>query len=225
MISMPCFPLVPESMLYRLVRLAPWMILAVSPVSGAEPATCSYSTYQWNVIEKRAVNRERVVHAYSRLTDREVDRLTGCTVCEEDQVTIRLPGLEAFRLCHVLADEVRQILQRQLEQGRPIYHITGYRVGMTKGEADADGNRTRFSYHSYGIALDINARHNGLYENCIRFGPDCQLRRGGHWDPQQPASLTRHHPLVKAFKRFGLKWGGEISGQQKDFMHFSPYGY
>jgi hypothetical protein len=96
---------------------------------------------------------------------------------------------------------------------------------MTKGPVDSAGNRTRFSYHSYGIALDINEDHNGLYENCVRFGPRCRLRRGGQWDPRQPLSLTQDHPLVRALKRMGFKWGGEIAGKQKDFMHFSPYGY
>ncbi len=206
-----------------------WVILWTGYGAGwaaiASPETCSYSTYQWNVIEKRAVNRQWIEHPYSQLKPHEIDSLTGCTVCEQDQVTIRLDGIAPFKVCHVLAAEVKQILQQQLAQGIYLNKVAGYRVGMTKGSLDASGNRTRFSYHSFGIALDINEQHNGLYDNCLSFGPQCRLRRGGRWDPRQPGSLRRDHPLVRAFKRMGLKWGGEIAGKQKDFMHFSPYGY
>ena len=30
---------------------------------------------------------------------------------------------------------------------------------------------------------------------------------------------------LELFKEAGFRWGGEIEGQQKDFMHFSPSGY
>lgn len=96
---------------------------------------------------------------------------------------------------------------------------------MTKGDVDALGHRTRFSNHSFGIAIDINEQQNGLYDRCIRFGPACRLRRGGVWNPDQAGSLTRDSPVVKALGQIGLKWGGAIEGRQKDFMHFSPSGY
>jgi len=31
--------------------------------------------------------------------------------------------------------------------------------------------------------------------------------------------------IVRAIEDIGLKWGGEIDGKRKDFMHFSPTGY
>ncbi len=212
-------------MLRGLQWLMLWTGCGAGCVAVASPETCSYSTYQWNVIEKRAVHRQRVEHPYSQLEPREVDPLTGCTVCEQDQVTIKLEGIAPFKICHVLAAEVKQILQQQLVQGQYLNKVVGYRVGMTKGPLDDSGSRTRFSYHSFGIALDINEQDNGLYDNCLSFDSRCRLLRGGRWDPRQPGSLSRDHPLVRAFKRMGLKWGGEIAGKQKDFMHFSPYGY
>ncbi len=83
-----------------------------------------------------------------------------------------------------------------------------------------------FSNHSYGIAIDINTDHNGLYGNCVEFGPQCQLIRGSLWRPGvDPYSLQLNGLVVKKLKEIGFKWGGEIKGKQKDFMHFSLSGY
>jgi hypothetical protein len=96
---------------------------------------------------------------------------------------------------------------------------------MTRGDTDRHGNRTRYSNHAFGIALDINPEANGLYDRCPRFGPGCRLIKGGRWNPARPASLTADGPVVRALKNIGLRWGGQIEGRQKDFMHFSPTGY
>jgi hypothetical protein len=97
---------------------------------------------------------------------------------------------------------------------------------MTRGDADADGNRTLFSNHSFGIALDINEGHNGLYDQCLQFDGNCRLLRGGAWQPGvDPFSLSGDGIIVQALQSLGLSWGGEIAGRQKDFMHFSPTGY
>jgi len=37
--------------------------------------------------------------------------------------------------------------------------------------------------------------------------------------------LKQDQAIVKELVNSGLKWGGEIKGWQKDFMHFSPTGY
>jgi len=112
-----------------------------------------------------------------------------------------------------------------IEDGEPIYEVKGYRVGLTRGKVDEQGNRTDFSNHSYGVAIDINENANGLYENCISFSESCILRKGGKWNPQKPTSLTKDSLTVRRFKEAGFLWGGEILGQQKDFMHFSLTGY
>lgn len=209
-----------------------WTLVAIMTffIAGAvqaeqQPASCTYSTYQWNVNEKRAVNYRVVEKPYQQLTASEVDANTGCSVCQEDQVTIELPGVETFQICHLFAQSVTDTLIELQKHGQQINSVTGYRVGMTRGNPDPDGNRTGFSNHSFGIALDINAEHNGLYGNCLSFGSQCQLRRGGHWQPGHEASLTADSPTVVAMKGLGFKWGGEIQGWQKDFMHFSLTGY
>jgi len=187
--------------------------------------TCTYQTFKWNVNLRGSVGHEKIHHSYNDLTPEEIDPTTGCTVCEEDQETIHIPPLTPFRVCKVFAPVVRKTLLKLIQQGEPIYEVVGYHVGRTRGQPDASGNRTEFSNHSYGIAIDINPQLNGLYDNCVRFGPNCRLIRGGPWRPGQPGTLTSESPIVKAMKAAGFRWGGEIQGNQKDFMHFSLTGY
>lgn len=191
----------------------------------ATQKSCSYTTYQWNISSKKAVNFKRVKHAYSSLIPSEIDRLTGCTVCEEDQKLIKIGTLAPFKVCKIFASEIHHHLSNLFRRGEPINKVIGYRVGMTRGGVDNKGNRTQFSNHSFGIAIDINDEQNGLYDQCEVFGPDCRLRKGGDWNPENKATLTENSPVVLHMKKLGFKWGGEIKGQQKDFMHFSPSGY
>lgn len=186
---------------------------------------CNYSTYKWNVHTRKTVEPRRVSKPMSELTAEEKDSQTGCTVCEEDQVTMSFPGLPPFRVCRLLAPRVEQIITELQRNHAPLRDVVGYRVGMTRGNPDRAGNRTGFSNHSYGVALDINTAQNGLYENCFHYNPACRLIKGGAWNPNQETSLTGDSMIVREFKRNGFKWGGEIAGQQKDFMHFSPTGY
>lgn len=199
---------------------------AAHAATAAPQQLCSYNSYKWNTLTKQAVAQERVEKPYRSLLPGEVDPLTGCTICEQDQLPIRLGTLPEFKVCRLFAEELRAELSKLIAAGAPIYRIEGYRVGKTRGAADADGNRTGFSNHSYGIAIDINSGHNGLYDNCISFGPQCRLIRGGEWNPAKyRESLTPEDGIVRAMRGLGLRWGGTIEGKQKDFMHFSPTGY
>ncbi len=190
-----------------------------------ENNTCSYTTYQWNIRLKKAVKFRRVTHAYSSLSENEINTETGCTVCQQDQMVLKIKGLPAIRVCKRLAPKIRYILSRAQHEGFVFKTITAYRVGMTKGEVDKEGNRTEFSNHSFGIAIDINAEQNGLYDHCIQFSKKCRLRKGGKWQPGVTGTLTKSSILVKLMEENGFKWGGKIKGRQKDFMHFSPTGY
>ena len=92
-------------------------LLSISPIAYAEPSTCTYQTYKWNVKLKRAVERKTVRHSYSNLSQEEIDATTGCTVCQEDQVKINLPGLISFSVCNLLANDIEQILLGLITQG------------------------------------------------------------------------------------------------------------
>lgn len=188
-------------------------------------SSCTYNTYSWNTTIREAVDHKTVNKPYDELIPAEVDAFTGCTVCEEDQRTVSIPPIQPFKICHIIAPGVEEILQSLVDRGEPIFSITGYRVGNTRGVVDEKGNRTHFSNHSFGIAFDINADLNGLYDNCIAFSESCRLIKGGAWRPEQRGGLSIDSPLVRAFQSMGFKWGGQILGQQKDFMHFSPTGY
>lgn len=188
--------------------------------------TCSYDTWRWNVHSKQIVQQERIVRSYAAIRSDERDKASGCTVCEEDQVKIDISGLPVFYVCKLIAPQVRHAFAQLQERGTPIKSIIAYRVGRSRGKVDASGNRSEFSNHSFGVALDINSEHNGLYNRCTTFGPLCVLSRGGVWLPgNDPLSISRDSGIVRLLKAAGLKWGGEIAGQQKDFMHFSPSGY
>ena len=195
----------------------------ISPANAQE--LCTYQTYSWNTIKKEAVNYETVKKPYAELTADEVDAYTGCNVCEQDQRIIDLPPLKPFKVCHILAPRLTSVLEDLLKQGEPVYNVIGYRVGKTRGDVDGDGNRTGFSNHSFGVAIDINPEQNGLYDKCIRFNQSCRLIRGGPWSPKNEGSLKADGAIVGAMEDLGLKWGGQILGKQKDFMHFSPGGY
>jgi len=203
------------------------ILLLAQPISSeCSPLTCTYETYRWNVHLKRAVAFSHVSHPYSKLSKEEVDPVTGCTVCMEDQVELKVAALPPFRACRRLAPELKSALEQLARDGVPLYRVVGYRPGKTRGDIDADGNRTSFSNHAYGTALDINPEQNGLYTDCVRFGPQCKLVMGGEWRPgEQPASLLPGGKVVSAMRSIGFRWGGEIKGRQKDFMHFSISGY
>lgn len=214
----------------RIIQIASFVVLANSLAVHGEtkaetPTTCTYQTYTWNTRLKKAVNFRTVRHPYSEVSPLEKDRKTGCTVCREDQALIRLLNIKPFYMCRLYADRLRRALLQLMQQGTSIRTLVGYRVGKTRGDADARGLRTRFSNHSFGIAVDINSEQNGLYDRCPQFGPQCRLIRGGPWRLGQPGSLRQDGPVVLKMKQLGFRWGGKIAGKQKDFMHFSPSGY
>jgi hypothetical protein len=193
--------------------------------SHAAEDRCHYSTYKWNTLQRKAVDHRAVDKLRSELAPIEIDGKTGCTVCEEDQIEINLPPLRPFKACKLMQQKIIRIISTLQQQKAALLDVVAYRVGMTRGNVDNVGNRTQFSNHSYGSALDINTEQNGLYENCFSMGPQCRLIKGGIWRAEQYGSLTAESAIVFLFKQNGFKWGGEIAGQQKDFMHFSPTGY
>ncbi len=189
------------------------------------PQICTYEVQSWSVTLKQSVDRKTISHPYSSMTYDEIDPVTGCSVCSEDQELISIPPLEPFLLCSRIAPQVRTALERLVRDSAPVFAVIGYHVIRSRGPVDGDGKRTEFSNHSFGTAIDINPDQNGLYDHCSQFGPGCRLMRGGEWRPGVAGTLERDSDIVRTFKAIGLRWGGEIVGRQKDFMHFSSTGY
>ncbi len=203
--------------------------LVYACLAGAEnrplPLTCTYELQIWNVNRRQSVDAKKVSHLYSELAPEEIDPATGCTVCSEDQELISIPPLPPFSTCHKIAPQVRGALERLVRDGAPIFTVIGYHAIKSRGPLDKTGNRTGFSNHSFGAAIDVNPEQNGLYDNCVQFDPDCRLIRGGKWKPGVLGALEKDGEIVRTLKTAGFQWGGEIAGRQKDFMHFSVTGY
>jgi hypothetical protein len=191
--------------------------------SGIKSNSCTYKVSTWNTEFNKSINIKTISHQYNKLTAEEIDTITGCTVCREDQVLIDIPPLEPFYICNKLAAEVKDTIEELIRNNAAILTVRGYKVIRSRGPIDHRGNRTEFSNHSYGTA--INRELNGLYDNCTTFGPECRLLHGGRWNPEIPGTLVRGGRIVETLKSIGFKWGGEIEGKQKDFMHFSYSGY
>ncbi|HEB02609.1 MAG TPA: M15 family peptidase [Nitrospirae bacterium] len=215
----------------RLTNLSAFLFILLIPLSTyaqevrLTPLTCTYEVSVWNVHMRRIINSTTIEHPYSELTQEEIDSATGCTVCSEDQVLIHVPPLNPFSVCYKLVPDIRSALIDLVKRGEALYSIRGYLVIKSRGLISAQGNRTQFSNHSFGAAIDINREQNGLYDGCQSFGPGCRLILGGPWEPGVPGTLEANGPVVQAMSRLGFAWGGEIKGNQKDFMHFSITGY
>ena len=191
------------------------------PVQAQE---CTYSYGIWNPSLKRVGRIVRVTKSRVELTAGEIGPF-GCTICKEDQVLLELSNGLRFHLCERIAGPVMSALEASIEEGYSIVEIVGYRPSMSRGPVNSRGERTVFSNHAFGVALDVNPQHNGLYSRCLQWGPQCQLIKGGAWKKGNPLSLHQEHSLVRRLLGLGFKWGGDIAGKQKDMMHFSPTGY
>ena len=202
-----------------------WLLLAlvfVGAFAHADP--CTYDSWDWDKVHKKVVNRKKISKLKSELQPEELGNLPGCSVCQEDQVVVRMARVPVFKICKVLSEKVKRVIQRARDSGFVFASIVGYRVGRTKGELNRNGLRTQFSNHSFGTAIDFNSEENGLYDSCIKWGPKCQLIRGGPYQSEAPRSINRQSILYQGMMSEGFKWGGEINGKQKDFMHFSLSG-
>ncbi len=178
------------------------LILALD--TGAWAEQCTFTPSAWSVVERQGVPLPRVEVERSDLDPSLVGPL-GCTPCEQDQVKIVLRSGLSARLCHALAEPVRAALERAVDQGARIESLLGYRPSRSKGEPDARGLRTTWSHHAFGLALDVNADHNGLYGRCPSWGPTCELIIGGPWAPDHPLSLTPDHPIVRELAKAGAR--------------------
>jgi hypothetical protein len=191
------------------------------------PETCTYTVGIWNTGVGAITRTVRVEKPYSEITEEEKDPFVmDCTACSEDQVLIKLPGLDSFSVCRVIAAKVEAGLQNLISRGEPILTVSGYRPVQSKGPLNESGERTVLSNHAFGTAIDINRMQNGLYRNCYEWNAGCELVLGGPWRPGKTrGSLSPDGAVVRKMKSLGFKWGGEIEASQKDFMHFSLSGF
>ena len=208
----------------RRICLAVALSLWLTPSAALADDICTYTDWAWHSAEGRAEDFNTVNTRRSELSPEQRHPDLPCSICREDQVEITLSTGDSVTVCHVIAPAVDAALERAVASGFPIESLTGYRVGRTRGPLDARGFRTLYSHHSFGLAIDVNAETNGLYDRCVTWGPSCRLRRGGAWRLGNRSSIRPDGPAYRAMRDIGLKWGGELEGRQKDFMHFSLAG-
>lgn len=210
------------------------------PTPHPPSQACHYTSYQWSMKRKTGVNRRTISKTFGELTGDEIDPNDArCSVCEENQVWLRpaehgWPNIQPVRVCDVYAGKLGKALEGMAAGGVfTLIDLVGYRPGRTRG-AVVDGLRTQMSNHGYGTAVDINARHNGLYAGCnispvtVEGIRRCRLAVGGPWDPvaRPLTSVVRGGlPYRVMTQSVGWKWGGEIGGGTRDLMHFSLTGF
>ena len=85
------------------------------------------------------------------------------------------------------------------------------------------------SNHALGKAIDINPRHNPYVvqgDNGWYTDPKIDYEPGedGYIDPStRPGRLhamTSGDLCVQTFKKYGFTWGGDMTGQSRDYQHF-----
>lgn len=122
-------------------------------------------------------------------------------------------------------DEVEAIFKELVAIKFPIEKI----VPVSEYEWDdeksmEDNNSSSFNYravmgssklsdHSYGTAIDINPRYNPMIKNGKIYPVN------GIYDTSIKGSIAEDSPVVKIFKKYGWKWGGDYKSL-KDYQHF-----
>lgn len=219
------------------------LLVALSSAAGqtrTEPERCTYTSYAWHTKKRRAVDRKKVSKSYADVTANERDpNDPRCTVCTEDQVSIDpasfgVRSVKPIRVCWAHASKVESALRSIAKSAEfEVIGLDGYRAGRTRGRV-VNQRRTQWSNHSFGTAIDINAKHNGLYRSCnVEEVTEatlkrCRLGMGGAWKPaaRPKTTIVKGGVVHKLFTGdVGWKWGGSIEGRIRDLMHFSLTGY
>ena len=73
-----------------------------------------------------------------------------------------------------------------------------------------------FSWHSYGLAIDLNAKTNPFHDPKEGWWPTGSI---GDRDRAAPGLITARSDAVKIFMRHGWAWGG--IDKNPDYMHFA----
>lgn len=84
------------------------------------------------------------------------------------------------------------------------------------------GDRSQWSEHSYGRALDVNPVQNP-YVSSSTIVPD-DGRPYADRSRTDAGVLHEGDPVVTAFEAAGWHWGGTWTGRTHDYMHFSTTG-
>lgn len=161
----------------------------------------------------------------------------GCPVPIEDlsHVTVTHYGFDGavhqgeFVVAAGAADTLREPFRRIFEMRYPIQVLNvtdGEDVPWDESAAfncrKKVGDRSQWSEHSYGRAIDINPVQNP-YVSASSIVPD-DGRPYADRGRVDPGVLHAGDPVVIAFEAAGWHWGGTWTGRTHDYMHFSTTG-
>lgn len=103
------------------------------------------------------------------------------------------------------------------ESGWASYQKNPYIAGYRHSDVTKSDGTIVNSWHCYGIAVDINAKHNPHSPAHRKSCPICGEINGDRYDNIH--IRTKDHPIVQVFYNHGWFWGGAWTGNP-DYMHF-----
>ena len=148
---------------------------------------------------------------------------TGQIVVNEDAAA---PLAKVFRRLYQLKFPIRHVRLGHMYGPKRAYpadgDVTGsFRCRQSVPSPCVGGSASgRWSNHAYGLAVDLNPVENP-YVGC-GMSRDPQARRFMDRSRLRKGMVTP--AVVRAFRSIGWGWGGEWSGDTKDYMHFSYNG-
>lgn len=171
----------------------------------------------------------------------ERDRMTGvswqegCPVGPDDLAAVRLRYIgfddavhEGVLVIHRrLAKEVVAIFGELFEAGFQIERMQPYEdfpIGKYAAANDTVGFYCRpaqddpgeYSWHAYGLAVDLNAKTNPFHDPKEGWWP---AGSDGNRDRKAPGLVSANSEVIRIFMRHGWAWGG--IEPNPDFMHFA----
>jgi D-alanyl-D-alanine carboxypeptidase len=123
-----------------------------------------------------------------------------------------------FPIRHMQLDDMYGPKRARPENG----DVTGsFRCRQSVPSPCIGGSRSgRWSNHAYGLAIDLNPVENP-YIGCGMTRDPTSLR---YVDRSRVRKGMVTPAVVRAFRSIGWGWGGDWSGETKDYMHFSHNG-
>ena len=132
-----------------------------------------------------------------------------------------------------VADDIVEVFRRLHEARFPIEQMRVIRLDEVGAPPTGDGNvttgftcrpatgSTNWSFHAYGMAIDINPFHNPYLKGDLVL-PEMASAYVDR-DDVRPGMVVDGDVVTEAFADIGWRWGGNWN-TLKDWMHFSRSG-
>ena len=132
-----------------------------------------------------------------------------------------------------IAEDVVEVFRKLYEARFPIEQMRVTRLDEVDDHPTGDFNETgsfvcrpavgstNWSYHAYGLAIDVNPFHNPYVKDDLVI-PELASTYADR-DDVRTGMISPGDVVTEAFADIGWEWGGEWSSL-KDWMHFSATG-